>query len=113
MEELVQEPQTKHEKQLLLDLENSKCVISLQKDIMIGMQAQTILQAMYVEDICGQLQGNDEKKAKAKNKGKLNMDGRAKILTQDQIFEAVKEAGRLWVFQLGRIQVVGNMGIPS
>ena len=89
----MQEPQTEHEKQLLLDLENSKCVISLQKDIMIGMQAQTILQAMYVEDIHGQLQGNEEKMAKAKNKGKLNMDGQAKILTQDQIFEGQVKGG--------------------
>lgn len=58
----------------------------------MGMQAQTVLHSMYVEDMRGQLQGKEEKKAQAKKKGKINMDGRAKILTQDTIFNMVKEA---------------------
>jgi hypothetical protein len=59
---------------------------------MIGMQAQTILHSMYVEDIRGQLQGKEEKKRKGAQIGRINMDGRAKVLMQDEVFEAVQES---------------------
>ncbi len=38
------------------------------------------------------MQGQEEKKAKGQNKGRINMDGRPKILTQDEIFNAVVKA---------------------
>ncbi|KAI9445811.1 hypothetical protein BJY52DRAFT_1127986 [Lactarius psammicola] len=58
---------------------------------MAGMQAQTVLQSMYLEGVRGQLQAQEEKKIKKRKTGKINMDGRAKILTQGDIIEGVKE----------------------
>ena len=56
------------------------------------MQAETILQCVYVEGVRGQLQGQEEKKAKGAQTGQLPVpkDGKAKVLTQDEIFEGVK-----------------------
>jgi hypothetical protein len=51
-----------------------------------------VLHAVYVEDLRGQLQGKEEKKAQGKNKGRINTDGQPKILTQDKIFNAVVKA---------------------
>ena len=65
---------------------------TLQKDAIIGMQAQSILHSMYIEDIRGQLQGKEEKKKNGTQTGRINMDGRAKVLTQDEVFEAVRES---------------------
>jgi len=55
------------------------------------MQAQTVLQSMYLEGVRGQLQAQEEKKFKKRKTEKINMDGRAKILMQDVIIEGVKE----------------------
>ena len=55
------------------------------------MQAQSLLQASYVENVRIQLQTQEEKKDGGKRKGCINMDGKAKILTQDDIFKAVVE----------------------
>jgi hypothetical protein len=65
--------------------------VTAQKQIIAGMQAQTVLQAMYLEGVRGQLQDQEEKKYKKKKTGKINMDGRAKILTQEDIVEGVRE----------------------
>ena len=73
-------------------LTRSHQVAALQKEALIGMQAQTILHSMYIEDIRGQLQGKEEKKKKGMQTSRINMDGRAKVLTQDQVFEAVQES---------------------
>ena len=48
---------------------------TLQKDAIIGMQAQSILHSMYIEDIRGQLQGKEEKKKNGTQTGRINMDG--------------------------------------
>jgi hypothetical protein len=53
--------------------------------MMVGMQAQTVLQSMYLEGVQGQLQAQEDKKTKKRKTGKINMDGRAKILTQDDL----------------------------
>ena len=55
------------------------------------MQAQTVLQSMYLEGVQGQLQAQEEKKIKKRKTRKINMDGRAKILTQNDIIDRVKE----------------------
>ena len=62
-----------------------------QKQVIAGMQAQTVLQAMYLKGVQGQLQDQEIKKAKKRKTGKINMDGRAKILTQDDIVKGVRE----------------------
>lgn len=84
-------PSTDHEATLQDALHASNAVVMAQKQIIVGMQAQTVLQAMYLEGVRGQLQGQELKKAKKKKTGKINMDGRAKILTQDDIVEGVRE----------------------
>ncbi|KAF8269102.1 hypothetical protein EI94DRAFT_1533840, partial [Lactarius quietus] len=73
-------------------LEQSHQVVALQKEAMIRMQAQTILQLMYVEDIRGQLQGKEERMKKRAQTGRINMDGRAKVLMQDEVFEAMQKS---------------------
>jgi hypothetical protein len=74
---------------MLSEALQSHQVAALQKEVMIRMQAQTILHSMYIEDIRGQLQGKEEKKKKGIQTSRINMDGRAKVLTQDEVFEAV------------------------
>jgi len=50
-------------------------IIEAQKKIMGGMQAQTVLQSIYLEGVQGQLQAQEVKKAKKRKTGKINMDG--------------------------------------
>ncbi|KAH9173140.1 hypothetical protein EDB89DRAFT_1850569 [Lactarius sanguifluus] len=85
------EPSNEFEAQLQAALHTSNRVVAMQKQVMVGMQAQTVLQSMYLEGVRGQLQAQEEKKIKKRKTGKINMDGRAKILTQDDIIEGVKE----------------------
>jgi hypothetical protein len=85
------EPITEKEAALQEALHQSHAREALQKDVIIGMQAQTVLQSMYIGNVGGQLQGQEEKKAKKRKTGKINMDGRAKILTQDDMILGVKE----------------------
>ena len=74
------EPRTTYEAQLQVALQTSSDVITLQKQVMVGMQAQTVLQSMYLEGVQGQLHAQEEKKLKKKKTGKINMDEWAKIL---------------------------------
>ncbi|KAF8257132.1 hypothetical protein EI94DRAFT_1818905 [Lactarius quietus] len=83
-------PSTIYKAQLQVALQASNEVITLQKQVMAGMQAQTVLQSMYLEGMQGQLQAQKEKKLKKRKTGKINMDGRAKILTQDDIIDKKK-----------------------
>jgi hypothetical protein len=69
-------------------LHASNTVVMGQKQVIAEMQAQTVLQAMYFE---GVQQGQEVKKAKKRKTDKINMDGQAKILTQDDIIEGVKK----------------------
>ena len=84
-------PITEYKAQLQEVLCAKNKVITLQKQMMVGMQAQTVLQSMYLKGIRGQLQAQEEKKSKKQKTGKINMDGHVKILTQDSIIEGVKE----------------------
>jgi hypothetical protein len=88
---LDKKPSTEHEAMLQGALHASDTVVMTQKHIIAGMQAQTVLQAMYLEGVRGQLQGQEEKKEKKRKTGKINMNGRAKILTQDDVMEGVRE----------------------
>jgi hypothetical protein len=63
--------------------------VALQKQVLVGLQAQTVLQDMYVSKVRRQLETQEEKKGK--KAGKVNMDGKAKLLTQDDIFASVQE----------------------
>lgn len=85
-------PTTEREMLLIQALEERNRHISYQSQIIGGLQAQSIHHSAHVEDLRGQLQGQEEKKAKGQNKGRINMDGRPKILTQDEIFNAVVKA---------------------
>lgn len=84
-------PRTDHEATLQEVLRASNAVVMAQKQVIAGMQAQTVLQAMYLEGVRGQLQDQEIKKAKKRKTGKINMDGRAKILTQNDIVKGVRE----------------------
>ena len=84
-------PSTMYEQQLQAELCASNKAVTLQKQVMAGMQAQTVLQSMYLEGVQGQLQAQEDKKSKKTKTGKINMDWRAKILMQDDIIEGVKE----------------------
>jgi hypothetical protein len=83
-------PSTKHEANLREALHVSNNFLMLQKQVMAGMQAHTVLQLMYLEGVWGQLQAQEGGKVKKRKMGKINMDGWAKILTQDDIVEGVK-----------------------
>jgi len=85
-------PTTERELLLTQALEERNHHISYQSQVIGGLQAQSILHSAHVEDLRGQLQGQEEKKAKGQNKGRINMDGRPKILTQDEIMNAVVKA---------------------
>jgi hypothetical protein len=75
------EPSTELEAKLQEALRTSNAIVEAQKKIMGGMQAQTVLQSIYLEGVRGQLQAQEVKKAKKRKTGKINMDGRAKVLT--------------------------------
>jgi hypothetical protein len=88
---LEKEPATENEKLLIAALRESQQTNTTQKVIIMKMQAETILQCTYVEDIRGQLQGQEEKKSKASQTGRLlKGDGKARVLTQDEFFEGVQ-----------------------
>lgn len=65
--------------------------ILTQKHAICALQVQTILHSAYVEDLRGQLEGKEQKKAHAKDRGRINTDG-LQILTQDDIFNCVQQA---------------------
>ena len=69
----------------------SEAVNEIQKSVMSGMQATTVLQHSYVQRVQGQLEADEEWRKKTKKSGKLNMDGRPKLLTQDEIFQGVED----------------------
>ena len=79
-------PVNGNEAKLQEALRAKNTIVTAQKQIIAGMQAQTVLQAMYLEGVRGQLQDQEEKKT-----GKINMDGCTKILTQEDIVEGVRE----------------------
>ena len=82
---------TEREKLLMTALRESQEAYAAQKVVITKMQAETILQCTYVEDIRGQLQGQEDKKSKAGQIGRLpKADGKAKVLTQDEFFEKVQ-----------------------
>src|ERR1700761_474185 len=58
------QPCTQYEVQLQDALRASNDVITLQKQVMAGMQAQTVLQSMYLQGVQGQLQAQEERKKK-------------------------------------------------
>ena len=84
-------PSTELEAKLQEALRASNATVMAQKKLMQGLQAQTVLHSMYLEGVRGQLQAQEEKKLKKRKTGKINMDGRAKILTQDDIVAGVRE----------------------
>jgi hypothetical protein len=83
---------TERERLLMATLERRNIQISLQKQVIGGLQAQTILHSAHIEDLRGKLQGNEEKKIRGQDRGRINMDGLPKVLTQDKIFEGVVKA---------------------
>ncbi|KAK2459587.1 hypothetical protein APHAL10511_008397 [Amanita phalloides] len=84
-------PSTDLEVKLQEALRASNAMVEAQKKVMQGMQAQTVLHSIYLEGMWGQLQAQEEKKSKKRKTGKINMDGQAKILTQDDIVAGVQE----------------------
>jgi hypothetical protein len=78
-------PKTECEARLQEALHSSNAVV------IAGMQAQMVLHSIYLKSVWGQLQAQELKKFKKRKTRKINMDGQAKILTQDDIIEEVKE----------------------
>jgi len=85
------EPLTDRERLLMTALQDSHNERARLKEQMMGMQAQSLLQASYVEGVRIQLQTLEEKKSRGKKKARINTDGKPKILSQDEIFNAVVE----------------------
>ncbi|KAJ3979730.1 hypothetical protein F5890DRAFT_1420887, partial [Lentinula detonsa] len=82
---------TKFEANLQHALHWSNGHINDQKDWLLTMQAQNILQRIYTARVRGQLEHSEEKGAQ-KKKQCLHVDGRAKLLTQDEFFSQVESA---------------------
>ncbi|KAF8232650.1 hypothetical protein L208DRAFT_1270769 [Tricholoma matsutake] len=85
------EPSTEFEAKLQEAFHTSNTIVEAQKKVMQVMQAQTVLHSMYLGGVQGQLQAQKEKKSKKRKTGKINMDGHAKILMQDNIIAGVQE----------------------
>ena len=85
------EPRSELEAKLQGALQVSNAIVEAQMMVIGGMQAQAILQSMYLEGMQGQLHAQEVKKSKKRKTGKINMDGCAKILMQDDIVEGVWE----------------------
>jgi hypothetical protein len=88
---LAHQPGTEYEAKLQKALHASNVTIEAHKQVNTRMQAQTVLQLIYLNGMQGQLQAQEEKKVKKQKTEKINMDGCTKILTQDNIIEDVKE----------------------
>ncbi|KAJ3780444.1 hypothetical protein GGU10DRAFT_231138, partial [Lentinula aff. detonsa] len=86
---LSQQPRTQLESSLQEAMHWSNNHINNQKDWLLAMQAQNILQHLYTSRIRGQLQHSEEKTTQKNSR--LHVDGRAKLLTQDEFFHRVKE----------------------
>jgi hypothetical protein len=84
-------PSTELEAQLQDALQASNAIVEAQKSTITAMQAQSVLQSMYLEGVQGTIQAQEEKKSKKRKTGNIKMDGRCKILTQADIIEGVKE----------------------
>jgi hypothetical protein len=100
-------PSTELESKLQMALRTSNAIVEAQKRVMMGMQAQTVLQSVYLENVRGQLQAQELKGSKKAKTGKINMDGRAKVLTQDDIVAGVKE------WQVGQDKAVENAAVKK
>lgn len=68
------EPRSELEAKLQGALQVSNAIVEAQKMVIGGMQAQTVLQSMYLEGVWGQLQAQEVKKSKKRKTGKINMD---------------------------------------
>jgi hypothetical protein len=85
------EPTTVLEAQLQEALCTRNTTMEAQKEVMAEMQAQTVLQSMYLEGVRGQLQTQQGTKSKRRKTSQIKMDGRCKVLTQADIIGGVKE----------------------
>ncbi|KAJ3822352.1 hypothetical protein F5880DRAFT_1456314, partial [Lentinula raphanica] len=89
---LAQKPHTELEANLQHALHWSNGYINNQKEWLLTMQAQNVLQHIYyTARVRGQLEHSEEKGAQ-KKKQCLHVDGRAKLLTQDEFFSQVESA---------------------
>ncbi|KAF8222474.1 hypothetical protein L208DRAFT_1127145, partial [Tricholoma matsutake] len=67
-------PTTELERNLQEALCASNMIVDVQKKVIQGMQAQTVLHSMYLKSMRGQLQAQEEKESKKRKTGKINMD---------------------------------------
>lgn len=86
---LQEEPLTSLEVRLQKALAESEGRDTSRKVAMVGMQAATVLQNMYVERVQGQLQAQEEKGGKKKRK--LLGDGLPRLMDGDEFFLKVRE----------------------
>jgi hypothetical protein len=84
-------PSTELEAQLQDALQASNMIVKAQKSTITVMQAQSVLQSIYLEGVRGTMQAQEEKKSKKRKTGNIKMDGQCKILSQADIIEGVKE----------------------
>ncbi|TFK28460.1 hypothetical protein FA15DRAFT_553037, partial [Coprinopsis marcescibilis] len=61
------------------------------KNAMVGMQAQVILQGLYVREVNGHLQAHGEQKAKKKESNLPFGDGLPKLLTSDEFTSNIEK----------------------
>jgi hypothetical protein len=85
------EPQTEREVALIQALREADERDTWRKRAMIGMQATTVLQGMYIAKVQGHLEEHEKRAAKKKSGNRLFGDGYGKLLTGDDFYNSSLE----------------------
>jgi len=83
-------PKTLREEELMNALHDAERRIGTLMQNNQVLQAQAVLQDLYVGMVCAELQSQEEKKSKGKSR-KLNADGLPKLLDGDEFYQRVVE----------------------
>jgi hypothetical protein len=85
------EPQTEREAALIAALQEAEERDAWRKRAMIGMQATTMLQGMYVEKVQGHLEEHEMRAGRKKSGNQLFGDGYGKLLSGDEFYNSTIE----------------------
>ncbi|KAJ3870864.1 hypothetical protein F5051DRAFT_447019 [Lentinula edodes] len=88
---LSHQPRTEYEVELQQALRRSNGLINQQKEWLMAMQAQNILQDMYTRRLRTQLEYQEEKAA-GKKSTRLHVDGHPRLLTNAAFIELVEQS---------------------
>ena len=85
------EPKTEREVALIAALQEAEERDAWRKQAMIGMQATTILQGMYVAKVQGHLEEHELRAGRKKSGNRLFGDGYGKLLSGDEFYNSAVE----------------------